>query len=698
MNRALYDTVFCPPDPDRRTSCWHEDFETDPAAKGWTFVDADGDSHNWSWYLSEGEYNHLKNHSGIGVITSASYDNDAGEPLDPDNWAISPAVYVPEGSDLSFWAVGQDYYDWAEVYSVYIGESGVPAEMELLAGDLVTTDEYRNIILDLSAWEGKTVHIAFRHYNVTDQYKLNIDDVDIGISAAREPHVFGEEGNDRYVCQNCGWVNGTLKADVEFCGNYDLYADFETYPGDEGWSVSDEDSDGYSWGWDDEENDNAHSGTGVLGSYSYYLGNPLNPDNCAYSPWFTVSEGAVLSYWVVAQTPSYLGDHFSVYIETDGVLTELGEKREAPAEMTTYENSLSAYTGRTARIVFRHYDSYDIYGLMIDDVIVSSGVYDAHNYEITWDWAADLTACVAAMTCRNCGRTHTFAADVEFDDSENRYCASFIYDGVTYQDFHASTVPAFRVQSVRLSGEIGINFFMDLSMLTEAQRADTYMTFEISGKGTTTERDDFDADFMNTTGKYYGFTCFVNAIQMADEITATFHYGNGQTVQKTYSVKAYMEVFEANQSAFDETTVGVFHAMADYGHYVQPFLANARGWTVGTDYAAMDKYYTSGYDLDEVRDAVQTYGIVRTIDGEDIADIKYTLSMDSETAIFVYFRPVSGYSGSIAVTIDGAAAAATLQPDGRYLVKIPNISAHLLGTTHTIVATTDSGSATVTVS
>ena len=105
-------------------------------------------------------------------------------------------MYVPEGSDLSFWAVGQDYYDWAEVYSVYIGESGVPAEMELLAGDLVTTDEYQNIILDLSAWEGKTVHIAFRHYNVTDQYKLNIDDVDIGISAAREPHVFGEEKAD----------------------------------------------------------------------------------------------------------------------------------------------------------------------------------------------------------------------------------------------------------------------------------------------------------------------------------------------------------------------------------------------------------------------------------------------------------------------------------------------------------------------
>ena len=32
---------------------------------------------------------------------------------------------------------------------------------------------------DLSAYAGQTVYIAFRHYNVTDMFRLNLDDVEV---------------------------------------------------------------------------------------------------------------------------------------------------------------------------------------------------------------------------------------------------------------------------------------------------------------------------------------------------------------------------------------------------------------------------------------------------------------------------------------------------------------------------------------
>ena len=105
--------------------------------------------------------------------------------------------------------------------------------------------------------------------------------------------------------------------------------------------------------------------------------------------------------------------------------------------------------------------------------------------------------------------------------------------------------PVFKKQSLVLTGQIGVNFFMDLPEIDGVDYSESYMTFEISGKGTTTEKDVYDSAFKNITGEYYGFTCYVNSIQMADTITATFHYGDGQTVENKYSVAQYMRTSAA---------------------------------------------------------------------------------------------------------------------------------------------------------
>ncbi|MBQ2202644.1 MAG: hypothetical protein II412_08715, partial [Clostridia bacterium] len=266
-----------------------------------------------------------------------------------------------------------------------------------------------------------------------------------------------------------------------------------------------------------------------------------------------------------------------------------------------------------------------------------------------------------------------------------------MFGGYIY--IEAKPLAYFKKQNVVLSGQIAVNFYLDLSELSEDQMASSYMTFDISGRGTCTERDDFDPTCKNATGLYYGFTCQLNSVQMADTITATYHYGDGLTVSKDYSVKQYLITVEENASLFNAKIVNVLRALGDYGHYVQLFLAEENHWTIGTDYAEMDQFYTPSYDIDAVRTAVAGFAAELGTNA-DIEEVKYTLVLDSETAIKVFFKLNSAYTGSFSATIgSGTENAAHLQADGRYMVVIPNIRAQQLGTKYTIKATTDSGTA-----
>ncbi len=101
VDEDLYDAVYCKQYGDL-TTVWSEDFESDPIENGWSFVDMDGDGFNWEWWTAQMHF-----HSGSGLIASRSYDDDDGA-LTPDNWAVSPAVEIPEGAVLSFWVRGQD--------------------------------------------------------------------------------------------------------------------------------------------------------------------------------------------------------------------------------------------------------------------------------------------------------------------------------------------------------------------------------------------------------------------------------------------------------------------------------------------------------------------------------------------------------------------------------------------------------------
>ena len=255
--------------------------------------------------------------------------------------------------------------------------------------------------------------------------------------------------------------------------------------------------------------------------------------------------------------------------------------------------------------------------------------------------------------------------------------------------------PEFTTHSLLLSGEIGVNFFMDLPEQEDVDYSTSFMEFSISGRSARVVRETLDPEFQDVSGKgYYGFTVFMTANEMAQPITATFHYGNGQTVESTYSIKEYIIAYDEVQDRFDAATTALIHAIADYGHYVQQALSATNNWTIGVDYAEMDRYYTPSFNYDAVAAAVSRYNVERDTGDSDFTKITYSMNLLSRTRVYVYLYFDEGYSGKVEATTDGAAVEAYMQTN-RCCVLTPDISAHNLNECHRIIVHTDSGTATV---
>ena len=155
----------------------------------WTTIDADGDGHNWGLAsVLEGSYSA---HSGNDMVCSQSYIDNVGA-LTPDNYLVSPQVQL--GGSISFWACAQGAAEWAaEHFGVAVSTTG-----NTNASDFTTIQEWtingRNneahtfatrgsnrstwiqYTVDLSAYSGMG-YVAIRHFDCTDQYYLNVDDI-----------------------------------------------------------------------------------------------------------------------------------------------------------------------------------------------------------------------------------------------------------------------------------------------------------------------------------------------------------------------------------------------------------------------------------------------------------------------------------------------------------------------------------------
>ena len=149
----------------------------------WTTIDADGDGKTWVSHINTGTGN-FNAHSGVGIMTSASYDDEAGVALNPDNWLVSPQIEL--GGIVTFWVRAQDA-DWSdENFAVYVSTRGNEvSDFRLVMPETLATGEYVMYTINLSSYSGQG-YIAFRHFNCSDMFYLNIDDITLLPAGATE--------------------------------------------------------------------------------------------------------------------------------------------------------------------------------------------------------------------------------------------------------------------------------------------------------------------------------------------------------------------------------------------------------------------------------------------------------------------------------------------------------------------------------
>lgn len=169
-----------------------EDFEDVNTLAEWMLLDADGDGKYWMY--DNGAT--LAAHSGTGKLFSQSYDNETGA-LTPNNWVFTPGIKLASSDNyLSFWLCPQDGAYAEEHYAAYVTETNPEAITDpeaactkVVEGTLtkgytpasvgpMAAGEWENIIVKLpEAFNGKTVYVAIRHFDCTDWFYINLDDL-----------------------------------------------------------------------------------------------------------------------------------------------------------------------------------------------------------------------------------------------------------------------------------------------------------------------------------------------------------------------------------------------------------------------------------------------------------------------------------------------------------------------------------------
>ena len=149
-------------------------FDFNDGIMRWNTIDADGDGYNWqmrqNWGSTDNPYS----------VTSASFDDMTGAVLFPENYFVTP--YKLDCEQITFIAQAQDANAPAEHFGVAVSTTtGATADdFEIVwEADMTakTPGAWHAYDVDLRAYQGQDIYVAIVHFNCTDQFMLNIDDV-----------------------------------------------------------------------------------------------------------------------------------------------------------------------------------------------------------------------------------------------------------------------------------------------------------------------------------------------------------------------------------------------------------------------------------------------------------------------------------------------------------------------------------------
>ena len=445
---------------------YSEDFEGDIDC--WTVTDGNNDNSTWRLLSGIGSGSTaVTPHGGSSMIGSFSWNSTA---MNADEYLISPALELPTGSvSLTFWFRVNGGYpdDYLAVKLSTTGTSTTAFTTTLI--DITPTSangSWTQQTVDLSAYAGQTVYIAFHHHDSYDNNYIVLDDIAIGQSSGPSPTQYTltvvsnndawgtVEGGGTYNSGATATLTATAYSGYHFVqwqdGNTDnprtvtvtgnatyvatfaedeqpsdcIVTDFPYAEGFEAianldcWFIYDADGDGYNWTYiNDGSTAYGHASLAALGSASWnQTDGPLSPDNWLITPGFALPAGQQMHFkwYAKGQDETYCTENYGVYVSTSGTdasdFTTSLFYGSTDNTWTQHEVDLSAYAGQTVYLAFRHYNTTDMFYLMIDDVEVTASAPQPTQYTLTVVSNNDAWGTVEGGGTYNSGATATLTA------------------------------------------------------------------------------------------------------------------------------------------------------------------------------------------------------------------------------------------------------------------------------------------------
>ena len=279
----------------------------------------------------------------------------------------------------------------------------------------------------------------------------------------------------------------------------------------------------------------------------------------------------------------------------------------------------------------------------------------------------------------------TYGTAANFISDYDRYFSAYDDDADEVKLYYGPWTTTYKQMS--LSDEIGVRFKIDFEDLKSREGA--YVTFAVSdGK---TGRMDFEDAEQDGDTTYYWFTCYINALELGDTVTATVHYGEGfSKVVTSYTAVGYLSDLERDYSG-DAKLMALVGALKDYCHYLQ-----LSGWTDGREHVTVNSnpHVFHDEDVEAATTAVSGYTFTSTGDlvAAGIEDVKFSLTLSSKTVLNIYVKLADG------VTTSGYSSTTILGGQTYYIFKSAPINASALSVGQTVGVTTSEGAATFTAS
>lgn len=395
-----------------------------------TVIDANGDGLNF----------YPCTYGGYGAGPCLRSNSWQGDQLNPDNYAVLPRLIASENTLLTFVARDSDQPGIApdpEHFGIAVSttDNTNPASFTMIQ-EWNSQHNYTEYSVDLSAYAGQQVYVAFRHFNTTGStYYLVIDNISItNIEAqitrpAKGALVYangeliamlnhGEtsftHNVNRYESEYCiriiqegSKTDGTYFAlaapqcagaeleciapknlaasydghHVTLSWERDIFIDFEDDP--QGWTFLDGDGDSYVFGiysaggMEPGGAVNTAGTNASLTSFSYINGQgELTPDNYAFMPLTKILPGARLEFYAAGYDPSYPAETFGVVVaSSDGMNINMLQQWTTSHPYSKYSVDLSGYAGEEVFIGFRHFSAVSAFALCIDNITVTNAVW-----------------------------------------------------------------------------------------------------------------------------------------------------------------------------------------------------------------------------------------------------------------------------------------------------------------------------------